>query len=602
MRTLRVFRRVLAYYRDHRGATLAGGAAAVAAPLISLAAPGIVRRAIDALVAGASAATALPFAALIVAVALASGLLMFVQRRLLVGVSRHLEHRLRVDLYAHLLTLPPSFFMRERIGDVMTRMVSDVGAVRLAVGPALMYTLSTGTLMIAAVVLMIRIDVLLTALALAVVPAVAFATRYFGSRIHTCWGEAQEQLSAYTARLQEHLVGLRVLRAFSCERGEQRALAERNRAYVTANARLISLQAAFHPLLQALIGLSFVVVLGVGGHAVRVNSITLGQFVEFNLYLVRLIWPMIAVGYVVNLLQRGAASMSRIEALFGEASLPTADEQTLSSTGGAAALELRRASFTYPNGREAALRDVSLVLAAGERVAVVGAVGSGKSTLLHLIPRLLEPAPGSVLLDGRDVLEIPLAELRRSVALVPQSSFLFSATLRENIALAHPQANDEEILAAAYAAGLANDLAEMPRGLDTLIGERGVTLSGGQRQRVAIARALLTRPRLLLLDDCLAAVDASTEQLILQQLPGTTLLFATHRLAAAELCHRVVVLERGEVVEAGPPAELARRGGRYAHLLALQRLDRLESDPPPRRAASYVASGNTRASPIPKSH
>lgn len=584
---LRVFRRVLAYYHDHRWATLAGCASAVGGPLISLAAPGIVRRAIDALVAGASAATALPFAALIVAVAIASGLLMFVQRRLLVGISRHLEHRLRVDLYAHLLTLPPSFFMRERIGDVMTRMVSDVGAVRLAVGPALMYTLSTGTLMIAAVALMVRIDVLLTALALTVVPAVAFATRYFGSRIHTRWSEAQEQLSAYTARLQEHLVGLRVLRAYSCERAEQRALGERNRAYVAANARLISLQAAFHPLLQALIGVSFVVVLGVGGHAVRVNSITLGQFVEFNLYLVRLIWPMIAVGYVVNLVQRGAASMSRIEALFGEVSFPTADEpRGPSSTGEPAALELHRASFTYPNGREAALREVSLVLTPGERVALVGAVGSGKSTLLHLIPRLLEPAPGSVLLDGRDVLEIPLSELRRSVALVPQSSFLFSATLRENLALAHPEASDEAILAVVHAAGLATDLAEMPRGLDTLIGERGVTLSGGQRQRVAIARALLTRPRLLLLDDCLAAVDASTEQLILQGLPGTTLLFATHRLAAAELCDRVVVLERGEVVEEGPPAELARRRGRYAHLLALQRLDPMATDPPSRRAAS----------------
>ncbi len=587
MRTLRVFRRVLGYYREHRAATLAGCASAVAGALISLAAPGIVRRAIDALVAGQGATSALPFAALVLAVAAGSGIFLFLQRRLLVGISRHLEHRLRVDLYAHLLTLPPSFFMRERIGDVMTRMASDVGAVRLAVGPALMYTLSTGTLMIAAVALMIRIDARLTALALAVVPAVALATRYFGSRIHTRWGEAQEHLSAYTARLQEHLVGLRVLRAFSCERHEQRALGERNRDYVAANARLISLQAAFHPLLQALIGVSFVIVLGVGGNAVRAGTITLGQFVEFNLYLVRLIWPMVAVGYVVNLVQRGAASMSRIEALFGEASLPTAEAGDGPATvAQPASLELRRTSFTYTKGREDALRGVSISLAAGERVAVVGGVGSGKSTLLHLIPRLLEPAPQSVWLDGRDVLEIPLAELRRSVALVPQSSFLFSATLRENIALARPQASDEEVLVAAHAAGLAIDLADMPRGLDTMIGERGVTLSGGQRQRVAIARALLARPRLLLLDDCLAAVDARTEQLILKGLPATTVVFATHRLAAAELCDRVVVLDQGKVVEEGPPAELARRGGRYAHLLALQRLDDAESDSPTRRAAS----------------
>lgn len=587
MRTLRVFRRVLAYYRDHRLATWVGGLSAVAGALISLAAPGIVRRAIDTLLAGEGPDAALPFAALILAVALGSGVFMFIQRRLLVGVSRHLEHRLRADLYAHILTLPSSFFLRERIGDVMTRMASDVGAVRLAVGPALMYTLSTGTLMVTATVLMVRIDGVLTAVALAVVPAVALLTRSFGSRIHSRWGEAQEQLSTYTARLQEHLTGLRVLRAFSCERYEQQVMETHNRNYVAANARLISLQAAFHPLLQALIGLSFVVVLGVGGNTVRAGAITLGQFVEFNLYLVRLIWPMIAVGYVVNLVQRGAASMSRIEELFAEASLPGREESGGSDLPASpAALTLRRVGFTYPGGREAALRGVSLALAPGERVALVGGVGSGKSTLLHLIPRLLEPGPGSILLDGRDVLDLPLAELRRSVALVPQTSFLFSATLRENIALARPEASDEEILAAARAAGLAADLAAMPEGLDTVVGERGVTLSGGQRQRVAIARALLARPRALLLDDCLAAVDVKTEQLILQSLPSTTVLFATHRLAAAELCDRVVVLDRGQVLEQGPPEELARQGGRYAHLLALQRLEELPVDAPAHRAAS----------------
>jgi ATP-binding cassette subfamily B protein len=414
---------------------------------------------------------------------------------------------------------------------------------------------------------------------------VAGATKYFGTRIHVRWGQTQEALSHYTARLQEHLVGLRVLRAYNCEEAEKQEMAVRNRSYVAAGARLIRISALFHPILQALIGLAFVAVLGVGGNAVRHGSISLGQFVEFNLYLVRLIWPMIAVGWVANLLQRGAASMGRIEALFAESPLPeivTVAEEP-EPRQGSATLELREVSFTYPRAQEAALSRVSFSVRPGERLAVVGGVGCGKSTLLSLIPRLLEPAPGSVLLDGGDVRALPLGQLRREVALVPQGSFLFSASLRENITLAVPSASDDEVLAAAVAAGLEEDLKRLPEGLDTVIGERGVTLSGGQRQRVAIARALLTKPRLLLLDDCLSAVDTQTERVILEGLPHTTLLFATHRLAAAELCDKVCVLERGVVLEAGTPGELAARGGRYAHLLALQKLEQQESWP---RAAS----------------
>jgi ATP-binding cassette subfamily B multidrug efflux pump len=280
--------------------------------------------------------------------------------------------------------------------------------------------------------------------------------------------------------------------------------------------------------------------------------------------------------------------MSRIEALFAEPPLPeivTVAEEP-EPRHGPATLDLREVSFTYPRTQEAVLSRVSLSVRPGERLAVVGGVGCGKSTLLSLIPRLLEPAPGSVLLDGGDVRALPLGQLRREVALVPQGSFLFSASLRENIALAVPSASDDEVLAAALAAGLEEDLKRLPEGLDTVVGERGVTLSGGQRQRVAIARALLTRPRLLLLDDCLSAVDTQTERVILEGLPHTTLLFATHRLAAAELCDKVCVLERGEVLEAGTPAELAATGGRYAHLLALQKLEQQESWPRAAEAGS----------------
>jgi ATP-binding cassette subfamily B protein len=578
---LRVFRRVLAYYREHLVATVVGCASVVISGLASLAAPGIVRRAVDSLGAGAPISSIWRYAGLLVVVAVVSGFFQFSQRQLLVSVSRHLEHRLRTDLYDHLLRLPSSFYMRERVGDLLTRAVSDVGAVRMAVGPALMYAINTLTILVVSSVLMARINLPLALLSLAALPLVAGVTRFFGSRIHLRWGQSQEALSHYTARLQEHLVGLRVLRAYSCEEAEINEMAARNRGYVVAGAKLIRISAIFQPLLQALIGLTFVAVLGVGGMKVRNGTITLGQFVEFNLYLVRLIWPMIAVGWVANLLQRGAASMARIESLFAEKPLAelVVTEENIPERHTPAALEIKDLTFAYPGARGSSLRRVSLAARSGERLGIVGGVGSGKSTLLWLIPRLLEPPPGTVLIDGTDVRALSLGRLRRDVALVPQGSFLFSATLRENIALALPDADEEAILEAAMAAGLEEDLKRLPKGLDTVVGERGLTLSGGQRQRVAIARALLTKPRLLLLDDCLSAVDTNTERVVLDALPRTTLLFATHRLAAAELCDKLCVLDEGAIIETGTPSELAARGGRYTRLLALQQLDQRESDP-----------------------
>ncbi len=577
MGTFRTFARVGAYYRDHLLATVAGAVSVAASAVIALQAPGVVRRAVDALAAGAPVAAVWRHAAVLLALAIGSGVFLFAQRKLLVSVSRHLEHRLRVDLYRHMVSLPAAYYMRERVGDLLTRAVSDIGAVRMAVGPALMYALNTAVVAVITIVLMVRISPLLTLLSLAILPLVAFATQWFGHGIHTRWDESQQQLSRYTSRVQEHLVGLRVLRAYACEQAEAAGVRERNLACVAASSRVITLTALFHPLLQALIGTSFVVVLAVGGAAVRGGAMTLGQFVEFNLYLVRMTWPMIAVGWVANLIQRGAASARRIEAVFAEPPLPEAaaagGAAQASAADGPAALALDHVSFTYPGGGAAAVQDVSLRAEPGQRVAIVGGVGSGKSTLLALVPRLFDPAPGSVSLDGADVLSLPLGYLRRQVALVPQGTFLFSATLHENIALACPGASREAVLAAATAAGLEADLARFPAGLDTVVGERGVTLSGGQRQRVAIARALLARPRLLLLDDCLSAVDTQTERVILSSLPACTLVFATHRLAAAEMCDRVLVLDRGRVVESGTPAELAVRGGPYARLLALQKLE-----------------------------
>ncbi len=570
------FARVWQAYSKRPWATAFGFAAAVASPLCFMAIPSRVSRAIDRLAGGQRAEQLLPVAAGIVALAAASGALMFLQRRLLVGLSRHLEHELRTQAFQHLLRLPSSWFARQRVGDLLTRLGQDVGAVRMACGPALMYVASTGTVLATAAVLMLRVHAGLTLAALSMAPAVALATTFFGARIYRRWTQAQEELSRFTSQVEEHLVGLRVLRAFVCEEQEVQSLAARNLAYFQASQKLIGVHSLFYPLLQFLIGVGFVVVLGFGGWLVSQGRLSLGQFVEFNLYLARLIWPMIAVGWVANLWQRGAASMARLEELFAQPpepllfwTRPSQPEETLPPLS----LEVREVTFTYPDASRPALRHVSFSVPAGARVVLLGEVGSGKSTLLQLIPRLWTPPPGSILVGERDVLEWPLEQLRQAAVLVPQTAFLFSATLRENITMGRPDATDEEVWEAVRQAGLSADVQQLPQGLDTLVGERGVTLSGGQRQRVALARALVLRPQVLLLDDGLSAVDRRTEKAILQALPSTTILFATHRLLVAATADWVVLLDRGEVVASGPPSLLRQSDSLWSRLLALEELE-----------------------------
>jgi len=574
------FSRVWEAYRKRPLLSGLGFAAAVGWPLVSMAIPSLIRKAIDALSQGAGAQAVLGLAASILGVAALSGVLMFAQRRILVGISRHLEHELRTAAFEHLLRLPASWFATQRVGDLLTRLGSDVGAVRMAAGPALMYVASTSTVLVTAVVLMLRIHPGLTLASLSMAPLVAAATKFFGSRIYRRWTQAQEELSRFTARLEEHLVGLRVLRAYACEEHEKATMAELNLRYFRAAKKLIGVQSLFYPLLQFLIGVGFVVILGFGGFLVTAGKLSLGQFVEFNLYLARLIWPMIAVGWVANLWQRGAASMARLEELFRKPpELVTLADPQPSPAGSPspAALEFRDLTFTYPGASRPALERVSFAVPAGSRVVLLGEVGSGKSTLLQLVPRLWTPPAGTVFLDGQDVLAWDLDRLRQVAVLVPQTAFLFSATLRENLTLGSPGASEEEVWQAVEAAGLAPDVAAFPQGLDTLVGERGVTLSGGQRQRVALARALLAKPGLLLLDDCLSAVDRRTEAAILRALPKTTILFATHRLAVAETADFVVILEAGKVAAAAPPGQASQAAPLWSQLLALEALEEEEA-------------------------
>ncbi len=458
----------------------------------------------------------------------------------------------------------------------MARATNDLQAVRMICGPAIMYSANTLFTAVGALFFMARIHLGLSLVSLCALPLVVVVMRLFGQRIHLLFQQVQSRFSSLSTRVQENLAGARVVRAYAVETEEKRRFEGLNREYVERNRQLARWSSAFHPLLQVLIGVGFVAVLWYGGSLVARDAITVGELVAFNFFLGKLIWPMIAIGWVINLVQRGLASLGRIlEILDTEAEIRDAP-------GAVAPAELRgevrcRAlEFAYQPG-EPVLRDIDLDVPAGSTLAVVGRTGSGKSTLLSLVPRLLEPPPGTVLVDGIDVGRIRLAALRGAIGVVPQESILFSLTVAENIAFGRPEASRAEVLEAARVAGLEEDLEQLPRGLDTLVGERGVTLSGGQRQRVALARAVLRRPRLLLLDDCLSAVDTRTEETILGNLAavfeGRTVFLVAHRVSTVRRADQIVVLDGGRIAERGDHQSLLAAGGAYAELARLQELE-----------------------------
>jgi ATP-binding cassette subfamily B protein len=574
---MRRLRELLPYFRPYRGRVAAGVAAILAAAALGLAAPALLGAAIDALASRPTGATLLAYGAILVGVAVVQGVFSFLQRRILVGVSRDIEYDLRNDYFAHLERLDADFYRTNRIGDLMARSTSDLGAVRMLCGPAIMYGTHTVATAIGALAGMVWIDPPLTLVAVAALPVVALVTQVFGERIHHLFETAQREFATLTARAQENLAGVRVVRAYAREKSERAAFAERNADYVGANLRLARWQAAFNPALQGLVGLGFAAVLGFGGARVISGALTVGELVTFHFFLGKLVWPMIAVGWVINLAQRAAASWGRLTAILDRESAifdaPDAfDPGEIRGGVRFAGLTLR-----HREGAPPALADLRLDLPAGSTVGVVGRTGAGKSTLLSLLPRLVDPPPGTLFIDGVDVRRIRLARLRAAIAMVPQESFLFSASIAENVALGRPGASRAEIEEAVRLAGLDVDLSGFPRGLETRVGERGVTLSGGQRQRVALARALLRRPRILLLDDCLSALDARTEARVLdnvrQVLPGRTVVIVAHRVSTVEDADLIVVLEQGEIVERGTHAELLARGGRYAALARMQRLE-----------------------------
>ena len=549
----------------------------------------MLRFAVDDLYRGVTSEKLGRYAVALFGIALAAGVFKFWMRQAVIGISRHVEYDLRNDLFAHLQQQPLQYFQHARTGEIMSRATNDMAAVRMMLGPGLMYLVNTTVVALVSIGFMFAISPRLTLYSLLPLPVVSLAVWIVGERIHRRFEDIQAHFATLSARVQESLSGVRVVRAFAREAEELEDFGELNREYLRKNLDLVSTSGFLNPALAFLSGLAALLALYLGGRQVVAGRITLGEFVAFTVYLGMLNWPMVALGWVINLFQRGLASYRRILEILDTAPAITSPPSRIAAGSGAGGparpaaevcrgeIEFRRLTFSYPGTRRPALRDVSFTVPAGRTVAIVGRTGAGKSTLLALLPRLFEPPPGTVLIDGCDVRSFDLHALRSRIAAAPQDAFLFSATLAENIAYGVEQAGAEMIERAARTAGLDDDVSTFPNGFATRVGERGITLSGGQKQRTTIARAVLRDAPILLLDDCLSSVDTQTEEVILRALRAEmarrTTLLVSHRVSTVRDADQIVVLDDGAVVERGTHEALLARGGHYAELYRQQQIE-----------------------------
>ena len=580
-------RRLLPYVNRYRRAFVIGLVCVILTTAFQLLGPWILKYAIDDLNIGVTRQKLVFYAALLVGVSIVRGVFLFLTRRIIIGASRDIEYDMRNDFFARLQQQPLSYYQARRTGDLMSRATNDLNAVRMMIGPAIMYSTTTILVFVVAIALMVTIDLRLTLLALVPLPFVTLSVRYFGTAIHKRFEQIQAQLSEVSAVVQEALAGVRVVRAYRQETHERDRFRAANQEYLRRNRVLIRLQGAFYPSLTLFLGFGSLLVLWLGSRDVIQNKISLGEFVAFNGYLVMLAWPMIAFGWVTNIMQRGLASWTRmLDVLDHPVSIGDA---AVTEAGRAArldgAIEFRNLTFSYPGEARPVLTGVSLRIEPAQTVAFVGGTGSGKSTLISLLPRQHEPPPGTVFIGGTDIREIPLDRLRGAIGFVPQEPFLFSDTIAENVAfgatdlISHrqTQTNTDRVAAAAAVARLDKDVADFPRGFETAVGERGITLSGGQKQRTALARAVMVDPEILILDDALSAVDTYTEEEILSRLRGVmrqrTSILVSHRISTVRGADQIFVLQDGRIVERGRHDELVARDGLYAAMYRKQLLE-----------------------------
>jgi ATP-binding cassette, subfamily B, multidrug efflux pump len=552
-----------------------GGVAVVLYNVIKVLIPVVIGHAIDDMQHGITETKVLYHALRLLLIAALSAIFLYICRQVIIGASREIEFDIRNDLFANLERQAPSFYHTHRTGDIMARTTNDLNAVRMLLGPAIMYSANTIVFTAAALPFMYRISPKMTFFAVVPLPIASVLVQYFGARIHRRFERIQAMFSDISAKAQENFSGARLIRAFAQEDAEIASFETANLEYIKRSLYLVRLMAMLWPTLEFVLGLSLMITLLVGGHEVVSHHISVGQFTSFTVYMVQLTWPMIAVGWVVNLFQRGTASVVRIDELLKQKPSIT-DAPTAVDAAIVGDIQLRNLTFAYPDAPPV-LHDINLTIPAGSSLAIVGPTGSGKSTLVGLIPRLHDAVPGAVLIDGQPIRNHTLASLRKNIGFVPQETFLFSETIHQNIAFGRPDASPQQVQDAATIAHISTEILEFPKGFDTEVGERGLTLSGGQKQRTAIARAIIRDPRILILDDALASVDTYTEERILsglkKNMEGRTTIFISHRISTARNADQIAVLVAGRIAELGTHDELIVRNGYYTSLFEKQRLE-----------------------------